>query len=181
MSEEIFKYVPGYEQFYIVSSFGRVFSLNYRNTGRIHELAQSSLCDKRRSSGSMYRRAKMWHIEPNTPTAIHRLVAKAFIPNPNGFTYVNHIDGNKSNNHSDNLEWVNNSMNQIHAFEHGLHVYRQGDAHPMALLTNDQAREIKDRLKTPYRGQGVDLAREYNVSVHVISSIKVGKNWKEVA
>ena len=55
-----------------------------------------------------------------TNVLIHRIVAEAFIPNPNNYPYVNHKDGNKSNNKVDNLEWCNNSMNQLHAFENGL-------------------------------------------------------------
>lgn len=50
----------------------------------------------------------------------HILVAKAFINNPNHYTQVNHKDGNKINNHINNLEWCNNSMNQIHAIQTGL-------------------------------------------------------------
>lgn len=47
-------------------------------------------------------------------TRIHRLVAENFIPNPHNYTQVNHIDGNKENNHVDNLEWCSNRMNSIH-------------------------------------------------------------------
>lgn len=45
----------------------------------------------------------------------HRLVADAFIPNPKRLPQVNHIDGNKKNNNVSNLEWVNNSDNQMHS------------------------------------------------------------------
>lgn len=48
---------------------------------------------------------------------VHRLVAQYFIPNPNNYTQVNHIDGNKNNNDVSNLEWCSNRMNVIHYYK----------------------------------------------------------------
>ena len=52
----------------------------------------------------------------NTNFAVHRIVANAFIPNPNGYTEVNHKDYNKKNNCVDNLEWVSSSQNKQHSY-----------------------------------------------------------------
>lgn len=60
---------------------------------------------------------------------VHRLVAETFIPNPNGKPYVNHKDGNRSNNHISNLEWVTPSENTQHAVDTGL--FTNGKAKPV--------------------------------------------------
>lgn len=53
-------------------------------------------------------------------TTVHRLVAEAFIPNPNNLPEVNHIDSNRSNNHVSNLEWVTHSENMRHSYNKGI-------------------------------------------------------------
>ena len=75
------------------------------------------------------------------PRQVHRLVAEAFLPNPNNYQQINHKNGIKSDNHLDNLEWCDNSMNQLHAYRIGLNVGRNtwgGKRKPrkVALLTD---------------------------------------------
>lgn len=61
---------------------------------------------------------------------VHRLVALAFIPTIEGKTQVNHVDGNKQNNHVSNLEWCDNAENQTHAYATGLAKPMCGDDNP---------------------------------------------------
>ena len=67
-----------------------------------------------------YHKVDLYSNGKRTSVRVHRLVAEAFIPNPNELPQINHIDGNKENNNVKNLEWVNNSQNMIHAYRNGL-------------------------------------------------------------
>ena len=63
-----------------------------------------------------YKVVGLWKNNKATAKTVHRLVALAFIPNPENKPCVNHIDGNKQNNHVSNLEWVTYSENTVHSF-----------------------------------------------------------------
>ena len=65
--------------------------------------------------------------------SVHKLVALAFIPNPDNKPQINHIDADKNNNRVENLEWVTNEENHRHKCEHGLNVVGKGETHYMRL------------------------------------------------
>jgi hypothetical protein len=100
-----------YTKWYIDEDGRAYASCTYR--GRAYELKEikPSLNKKR---GYMYVRTS------NKNLQIHRLVASAFVPNPENKKYVNHIDGNKTNNRVNNLEWVTGKENAQHAIRMGL-------------------------------------------------------------
>lgn len=102
---EIWKDIPGYEGLYQVSNLGRVKSLHYGKTNTERVLVSKTL-------GYGYRGVKLYS-SPRHPTScyIHRLVALAFLPNPNNLPQVNHRDENKSNNAVSNLEWCSAESN----------------------------------------------------------------------
>lgn len=108
---------------------------------------------------------------------VHRLVAKAYIPNPNNKPVINHIDGNKANNVISNLEWCTYTENQNHALSNGLKRY--GCAHPQSLLTREQVEDIRGNC-TPYKKgfRIVDFAKKYNVSPQCISGVVHSRNYK---
>jgi hypothetical protein len=108
---------------------------------------------------------------------VHRLVASAFIPNPEGKSEVNHIDGNKSNNNVDNLEWCTKSENMKHAYKLGLRK-NKGDNSPRHKLTENDIRAIRSMLNESIK-QSV-IAERFGVAPNTISCIKGGSRWKDV-
>ena len=100
---------------------------------------------------------------PTRTEIAHRLVARAFIPNPDGKTEVNHKDGNKLNNHVSNLEWVWAYENMDHALKRGLR---------HSAISDDQIHEICRRLQANERV--VDIMAIMHIQKHHILGIKEG-------
>ena len=120
LMEEIWKDVVGYEGLYQVSNHGRVKSLEHfvpSIGGAIRKSPSKILTN---CFDNNYYHVTLYKGGRKKIFLVHRLVAEAFIPNPNNLPQVNHKDGNKLNNNATNLEWCSAQDNILHAFATGL-------------------------------------------------------------
>lgn len=115
-SNEIWKDIVGFEGRYMVSNLGNIKSIVTNHGKPTDRLVKQRV----RSTTCEYKYVQLWYKDKPTHKAVHRLVAEAFITNPENKPIVNHLNGNKHNNAVDNLEWVTHSENHKHAFATGL-------------------------------------------------------------
>ena len=118
--QEIWKEIKDYPN-YQVSNFGRVKTLKYySNIHKKYYNRELILKEKDNKHGYKFVSLGCGKRGERKNIAIHRLVAQAFILNPNNYKEINHIDGNKNNNCADNLEWCTRQENVLHAYRLGL-------------------------------------------------------------
>lgn len=120
--EEVWKDIKGYEGMYQVSSYGRVKSVNreisQQKDGTYFSRKMKSRILKTQIINSGYELVNLSKNGIRDARTVHRLVAEAFVQKENGRDDVNHIDGNKTNNLVDNIEWVSRSENVQHSYDH---------------------------------------------------------------
>lgn len=116
---EVWKDIPGYEGLYQVSSLGRVRSFGRYVKNRYKMIWRAGKTLKQGKDNKGYMTVVLCANKQQTKK-VHRLVASAFLPNPENKPQINHINGNKQDNRTDNLEWCSQSENMLHAWATGL-------------------------------------------------------------
>ena len=141
----IWKDAVGYEGIYEVSNSGLIRTkegkTTYTERHGIRTWKQRVLKQKIDKENSC--RVSLWKDGKEQTHLVHRLVAKAFIPNPENKGFVNHKDGNRQNNHVDNLEWNTYEENQNHAFDTDLTSIN----HKIKLVEKSSGKEFLFRSK----------------------------------
>lgn len=141
----MWKYIPGWENSYKINENGNVVNKRNENIKGCYE------------NGAGYYRVYLYDCNRNKKFFIHRLVASLFIPNPNNYKEVNHIDGNKKKNSVSNLEWCDRTCNEREAHRIGIKPYK------LFYVVFSDVRFVIYEFKS-------DLAKELNVTVATVKN-----------
>lgn len=160
---EIWKVIDGYEN-YEVSTAGRV-----RNIA-------TSVVLKPNNCGR-YLQVKLSQNSKRKNFLVHRLVASAFIPNPDNKPQVNHINGIKTDNSASNIEWTTPSDNIKHSYLKNLRCPTMGETNGQAKLVESDVLKIR-QMSAGFTTQ--EIAEMWGVSASSIRLILRRKTWKHI-
>lgn len=171
--------ILGYEGYYQVSNLGRVRSLDRsaRNKNGVLRSCKGRVLSPKICSGG-YLGLSLYLFDKQKCFQVHTLVAQAFLGvRPDGYD-VNHIDGCKTNNLLQNLEYCTRSENVRHAYRNHLNVSKKGEDHYSAKLTESQVRQIRSRVAAGESQRAI--AREFGLNNMSVSLLVRRKNWSHV-
>lgn len=168
LPKEIWSDIANYEGLYQVSNFGRVKSFQRK----MPRIIKPSL-----DSGG-YIKVILCKDGTSKNHNIHVLVARAFVENLDNKPQVNHLNGDKLDNRSNNLEWVTDSENKYHSYRTGLRKEPKGENHHQAKLTNAEA----DYCRKVYKFRDKEfsmtaLAKKFGVCRQAIEHIIRGTTY----
>lgn len=174
---EIWKDIQGYKGLYQVSNLGLIKSLKKTVShwrGGTSVLKEKTIKPYKLKTG--YLIVQLYKNGNDKRFLVHRIVAKEFIPNPKNKEQVNHLNGVKTDNRLENLEWCSRSENIKHADENNLRVLK-GTNNSQSKLTEEQVLKIRSIGKSKTLQEIADL---YGVKFQCISKILNRKTWKHI-
>jgi len=186
---EIWKKIKKYNNEYEVSNLGNVkscFKVLIRSNGRPHTRVPKVLSLATNKSG--YKTGVACIDKKMTPFLAHRLVAEAFIDNPLNKEEVNHINGIKTDNRVENLEWCTRQENIKHSLENNLQTAFKGEEVGTSILKETDVLDIRSSFTYGRKGgkpkkgdvSKTMLAEKYNVSIATIKDILQKRTWKHL-
>jgi DNA-binding CsgD family transcriptional regulator len=152
----------------LVSEDGHVYS---NNSGRF---LKSRVCENGYSYVSVY-----LGNGKSKSCRVHRLVAETYIPNPENFKEIDHIDCDKTNNSVCNLEWVDSKENKRRAIENGLYDNIFGGNHYNNKHDENTIIEICKKLESGATNS--EIVSEFGISKDVVAHIKCGNIWRHIS
>ena len=165
---EVWKTIEGYDGKYQISNLLRI-----RNKKRSSNKNDGILkiCNDERG----YKIIGLYKNKKQVMEKVHRLIAFAFIPNPENKPQINHINGIRHDKRIENLEWSTQRENMLHAYRTKLQISLKGEKSHRAKLTDKEVLEIRLSNLNQYK-----LAEIYKVSQGLVSLILQRKNWKHI-
>ncbi len=176
--QEKWKDILAWEGLYQISNFGRVKSLEK------HVINKSGTYTKRKerilkpSISKGYYHVILHRDKFKKGYTVHRLVAVNFLIEHDKNLHINHKDGNKLNNHIENLEWCTQKENSQHAVKNGLYKPLFGEKAPRALIDKNKALLIISLLKSGF--SGMEISEKTGTSNKIISSINTHTTWRHL-
>lgn len=175
---EIWKSVQGYEGLYEVSNLGQIrrfYKGDFYTKGSYSRILKPCLDKKGYSRVYLSKNGK------DKTLRIHRLVALAFISNPNNLPQVNHKNNIKNQNNVENLEWITNLNNMRHAWKNGFknNNHLNGEKSHFAKISEELVRKIKKDY-IPYKFGPRRLSQKYKIKEGCICPIIYGETWKHI-
>lgn len=159
-----------YGDYYLVSDAGCLMNAKTRKIRRLNVIGSKGYYGCVISLGSRNRKICV---------RIHKAVAETFIPNPYCKPEVNHIDGNKSHNYVDNLEWATTKENMAHSVANGLNNMTYGEQHGSSKLTKSQIDWVRSVYMPGDKQFGVmALSRKLMIDHSTLHSILTNKTWR---
>ena len=167
--KETWKSITGWEKSHCVSNLGRVKSLKrvIKNTGKNTEYVIDEKIMKTNLVGAGYMGLIIGTNGIKKRFYLHRLVAEAFIDNPENKPCINHKDGNKLNNYIENLEWVTYKENSIHGYKTGLMPTK---------ITKNEANQIRQLYLTGKYKQS-EIGEMFNLTQGTVGKIIRNELW----
>lgn len=159
---------------YLVSSFGRIISVNYRG------VPNNPRVMKQKTSKGLYKEIMICINMVRKTYLVHRLVALMFIPNPENKPEVNHMDGIKSHNFVWNLEWNTDKENDTHARLHGLKRPRYGEEIGNNIYKEEDIRKVCE-LFVENKYSIKEISEMTGVSPSTVRNIRKGRDWRCVS
>jgi hypothetical protein len=183
--EEIWKEIEN-STYYFISTQGRVKSgehLKWCVPNNSYSTIKEKILIPSTNNSKGYERIDINYKDKISKTeSVHRLVAKAFIPNPNNLPQVNHIDGIKTHNWVDNLEWCSNQYNMLHSLPrrrlNDQWKKISGEKCTFNLHSEEKIRQIPDLIKKGHSYK--EVATILNIPPTLITEIKSGRAWKRL-
>ena len=174
--KEIWKPIKNSNGHYEVSNLGNVRSTNYIDSlGRSHK---EKILTKTFDGKGNYLQSVVWRDGKFKKCSIHRLVAEAFIPNPQNLPEVNHKDEDKTNNNVENLEWCTHQYNNVYGSKKTAFC---GEKNPQNKFSKETILEIRRVYKHRDKEFGVTaLSKKYGISVPHVCAIVKGNRWANV-